>query len=94
MQPSRLGHILDDTPPRDYAAAPGSFLKYKGRFYGWVELQPGGQMVLTGRMPAFLKRNPGMGPLSIRSSGIAFTREAKGPLLEKAERYDGEIRPF
>ena len=29
--------------------------------------------------------------LSIRSSDIAFTMGAKGPLLEKAETYDGEI---
>ena len=31
--------------------------------------------------------------LSIRSRDIAFTMGAKGPLLEKAENYDGEI-PF
>lgn len=32
--------------------------------------------------------------LSIRSSDIAFTMGAKGPLLEKAENYDGEIPLF
>ena len=29
--------------------------------------------------------------LSTRSSDIAFTMGDKGPLLEKAENYDGEI---
>ena len=32
--------------------------------------------------------------LSIRSSNIAFTMGAKGPLLEKAENYDGEIAVY
>ena len=32
--------------------------------------------------------------LSIRSSNIAFTMGAKGPLLEKAENYNGEIPLF
>lgn len=39
----------------------------------------------------FLNLNIGMELLSIRSSDIAFTMGAKGPLLEKAENYDGEI---
>ena len=32
--------------------------------------------------------------LSIRSSDIAFTMGAKGPLLEKAAHFDGEIPLF
>ena len=32
--------------------------------------------------------------LSIRNSDIAFTMGAKGPLLEKAENYDGEIKIY
>ena len=39
----------------------------------------------------FLSLSPGMSLLSIRSSDIAFTMGAKGPLLERAERYEGEI---
>ena len=37
---------------------------------------------------------PEMRLLSIRSSDIAFTMGAKGPLLEKAARFDGEIPLF
>ena len=65
LHPSKLGHILDDTPP-----------------------------LLDYSMMDFLKVRPGMELLSIRSSDIAFTMGAKGPLLEKAENYDGEIPLF
>lgn len=49
---------------------------------------------MTEEMMAFLHLAPGMGLLSIRSSDIAFTMGAKRPLLEKAERFDGEIPIF
>ena len=33
LHPSKLGHILDDTPPLlDYSAGSGEFIKYKGAF--------------------------------------------------------------
>ena len=43
---------------------------------------------------AFLQLNIGAELLSIRSSDIAFVMGAKGPLLEKAENYDGVIAVF
>lgn len=93
--PSKLCHILDDTPPLlDYSAGSGEFIKYKGRSYCWVEISQEGQILLTKKMMDFLKVRPGMELLSIRSSDIAFTMGAKGPLLEKAENYDGEIPLF
>ena len=95
LRPSKLGHILDDTPPLlDYSAGSGEFIKYKGRSYCWVEISQEGQILLTKKMMDFLKVKPGMELLSIRSSDIAFTMGAKGPLLEKAENYDGEIPLF
>lgn len=92
LYPSKLGHILGDNPPLlDYTADSGEFIKYKGRFYCWTEISPDGQILLTEKMMNFLNLKPGMRLLSIRSSDIAFTMGAKGPLLEKAENYDGEI---
>lgn len=41
-----------------------------------------------------LALSPGDTLLAIRSSDIAFTMEAKGPLLERARRYAGEIPVF
>ena len=95
LHPSKLGHILDDTPSLlDYSAGSGEFIKYKGRSYCWIEISREGQILLTKKMMDFLKVGPGMELLSIRSSDIAFTMGAKGPLLEKAENYDGEIPLF
>lgn len=53
-----------------------------------------GLIRLTKPMMDFLRITPGMRLLSIRSSGIAFTMGARGPLLEKADRYNGVIPEF
>ena len=95
LQPSRLGHILEETPSlRDYTAEPGAFIRYKGRYYCWLNISPQGIVVLSEAMLDFLSLSPGMELLSIRSSDIAFTMGAKGPLLERAERCDGLIPAF
>lgn len=86
LHPSKLGHILDELPQLlHYTAAPGEFIKYKGRAYCWTPISEEGQIHLTEEMMTFLAVKPGMELLSIRSSDIAFTMGAKGPLLEKAE---------
>lgn len=95
LEPSKLGHILADIPElREYASPQGTFVKYKGRSYGWADISETGQIVLTEPMMEFLTLEPGMPLLAIRSSDIAFTMGAKGPLLEKAENYAGEIPVF
>lgn len=95
LLPSKLGHILAALPElRDYTAAEGTFLSYKGRSYCWLSVTADGQVRLTKPMMDFLRITPGMRLLSIRSSDIAFTMGAKGPLLEKADRYNGVIPEF
>ncbi len=95
LLPSKLGHILTETPSLlRYEAPEGHFLPYKGRAYCWTAISESGEIRLTEEMMVFLHLAPGMGLLSIRSSDIAFTMGAKGPLLEKAERFDGEIPIF
>ena len=95
LLPSKLGHILTETPELlNYAAPAGRFIPYKGRAYCWVEISEGGAVRLTGEMLAFLHLTPGMRLLSIRSSDIAFTMGAKGSLLERAAGFDGEIPMF
>ena len=95
LHPSKLGHILDDIPQLlNYTSKAGDFIKYKGRFYCWADISQTGQIILTKEIMDFLKIKPGMQLLSIRSSDIAFTLGAKGPLLERAENYDGEIPLF
>ncbi len=93
--PSKLGHILSDMPRlRDYAEQEGTFLKYKGRSYCWLSISESGMIRLTDDMMVFLGLEVGMELLSIRSSDIAFTMGAKGPLLEKADTYIGEIAVY
>ena len=95
LLPSKLGHILTETPSLlNYGAPEGCFLPYKGRAYCWMVISEAGEIRLTDEMMTFLRLEPGMRLLSIRSSDIAFTMGAKGPLLEKAEHFDGEFPIF
>lgn len=92
LEPSKLGHILADNPAlQDYRTREGEFVPYKGRSYCWLHISDMGVIQLNPDMMKFLALNTGMELLSIRSSDIAFTMGAKGPLLEKADNYEGEI---
>ena len=95
LLPSKLWHILTETPSLlDYEVPDGTFLPYKGRSYCWTAISETGEITLTEEMMAFLRLKPETRLLPIRSSDIAFTMGAKGPLLEKAARFDGEIPLF
>ena len=95
LEPSKLGHILTENPSLlTYNAPEGEFIPYKGRSYCWTSIAPDGKLLLTQEMLAFLRLTPRMDLLSIRSSDIAFTMGAKGPLLEKEKLFDGEIEVF
>lgn len=92
LEPSKLGHILTETPElREYTIKAGTFIKYKGRFYTWTEISDDGQIILTNEMQIFLKIKVGMRLLSIRSSNIAFTMGAYGPLVEESIKHENEI---
>lgn len=95
LEPSKLGHILAENPAlRDYQTAEGAFVPYKGRSYYWVCISEQGIIRLNRDMLRFLGLKVGMELLSIRSSDIAFTMGAKGPLLDKSEAYDGTIEVY
>lgn len=95
LEQSKLCHILTDNPAlQNYKTAEGDFIKYKGRSYCWIKVSDDGVIQLNNDMMKFLDLQVGMELLSIRSSDIAFTMGAKGPLLDKAENYDGEIKVF
>lgn len=95
LYPSRLRCILEDTPALlDYALPEGVFVQYKGRSYCWAGISQDGVIALPPDAAAFLRLSAGMELLSIRSSNIAFTMGAKGPLLEMAARYPGVIEVF
>lgn len=92
LEPSKLGHILTDNPAlQNYQATEGEFIRYKGRSYCWVNISESGVIQLSRQMSDFLHLRVGMELLSIRSSDIAFTMGATGPLLERADHYEGDI---
>lgn len=92
LKPSKLGHILTDTPAlMNYTSGCGEFIKYKGRFYCWADISADGKLVLSKHMLNFLNIAFGTELLCIRSSNIAFTMGAKGPLIDKAQNYKGVI---
>ncbi len=95
LEPSKLGHILTDNPAlQNYQTAEGEFVKYKGRSYCWVNISENGVIQLNQQILDFLNLKIGMELLSIRSSDIAFTMGATGPLLERADNYEGGIEIY
>lgn len=92
LEPSKLRHILTNNPAlQNYQTTEGEFVKYKGRSYCWINISEDGTIQLNQQILDFLNLQIGMELLSIRSSNIAFTMGATGPLLERADNYEGEI---
>ncbi len=92
---SKLKHILEDCPAlRDGLLSAGEFIQYKGRKYTWIGIDGNGVIKLPQSTLEVLELQSGMELLSIRSSDIAFTMGAKGPLLEKAHNFHGEIERY
>lgn len=69
-------------------------MQYKGRKYAWLDIDKNGVIKLPHSTLAVLELQSGMELLSIRSSDIAFTMGAKGPLLEKAHNCQGSIKKY
>ena len=72
----------------------GDFIKYKGRFYSWVSISSDGIIQLPNSTMQFLNLTVGDILMSIKSSDIAFTMGAKGPLMDKVYAYKGDIKTF
>ena len=95
LLPSQLSHILiENSDLLDYTLPEGTFIAYKGRKYGWLSIGKDGSLVLPHVLLDRLRLRPGDRLLSIRSSDIAFTMGAYGPLVERANRFDREIPCF
>ena len=69
-------------------------IQYKGRKYAWLGIDKSGVIKMPQSALSVLNLQSGMKLLSIRSSDIAFTMGAKGPLLEKAHNFQGEIERY
>lgn len=92
---SKLSHILEECPAlANYEIAEGEFVRYKGRSYTWLHISPTGVIKLTDNAMVFLGLSHGDSLMSIKSSNIAFTMGAKGPLMDKVQAYDGYIKRY
>lgn len=92
LPPSKIGRILKDTPSLLNDELPkGRFVRYKSRSFCRVAVIPDGSIRPPKEAAALLQLAPGMELLSIRSSDIAFTMGARGPLLKMPEAYSGPI---
>ena len=92
---SKLEHILKDCITlSNYELKEGDFIKYKGRFYSWVSISSDGIIQLPNSTMQFLNLTVGDILMSIKSSDIAFTMGAKGPLMDKVYAYKGDIKTF
>ena len=92
LSTSKLSHILHECPQLKNQSIPqGTLITYKGRQYTWLVVKENGSIQFTPQLLEQLHLNVGNELLCIRSSDIAFTMGAKGPLLEKAHNYSGNI---
>lgn len=95
LSTSKLSHILQECPQLENQSIPqGTLITYKGRKYTWLSLKQNGSIQLSPQLLKQLDLNVGNELLCIRSSDIAFTMGAKGPLLEKAYKYEGNIERY
>lgn len=89
---SKLGFVLAQTPAvSEYADAPYTWRRIKGRSYCWAPVTNMGELALPSETLTFLNMKPNDLLLSIRSSDIAFTMGHHGPLVERARNYAGTI---
>lgn len=95
LRGSKLKHMLEDCPAlRDCLLSEGEFMQYKEHKYAWLDIDKNGVIKLPHSTLAVLELQFGMELLSIRSSDIAFTMEAKGPLLQKAHNFQESIEKY
>lgn len=89
---SKISNILEDNEElKEYRLREGEFVKYKGRLYCWLTISKDGILRLNEEILNILSLKVGDKLLSIRSSDIAFTMGVKGPLIERAHQFEGEI---
>lgn len=96
LSSSKLKHSIDELPELTgkHSIGSGQFIPYKGRSYAWLPLSKDGTIQLPKQTLDFLNIRTGDRLMAIRSSDIAFTMGAKGPLIEKGINYSGQIEVF
>lgn len=92
---SKIGNVLTDIPSLiDYQIDEGEFVKYKGRLYCWQSVSKTGVLQFTDTLLNTLSLKVNDKLLSIRGSDIAFVMGVKGPLIERANSFEGKIEVY
>lgn len=95
LSASKLFHILTDCHQlREKTLPMDKLIIYKGRGYTWLPIGKGGIINLIPDLMKALGLQVNSELLAIRSSNLAFTMGAKGPLWEKAHAFKGEITRY
>ena len=77
-----------------YTIDEGEFVRYKGRGYTWLHISQNGVVRLPENTMRYLNLSCGDILMSIKSSDIAFTMGARGPLMDKVHSYPGHIKEY
>lgn len=88
------GLLLENAEFAAYKTEEGKLATYKGRQYTWLSITDTGIVRLSDDLCSNFSIKRGSNLLSIRSSNIAFTMALKGPLIESALDYDGEVLEY
>lgn len=92
LSKSKLNVILEENPKlNNYELREGEFAKYKGRLYCWLSITHDGVLRLSEEILKTFSVKKGDRLLAIRGSNIALGMGVKGPLIEQANKYTGEI---
>ena len=68
--------------------------KQLGRGYTWLHISQNGVVRLPENTMRYLNLSCGDILMSIKSSDIAFTMGARGPLMDKVHSYPGHIKEY
>lgn len=95
LETSQLHNILSECPAIGQNTAPLlAFVRYKGMGYCRAKINENGILQMTDQAAGYLGLEIGSELMAIRSSNIAFTMGAKGPLMDAAHAYQGKIEHY
>jgi hypothetical protein len=88
------GLLIDHPEFRYYSLPEGKPVKWKGRYYSWVKINKQGVFKLPAETFTCFNVKERDRLLSIRGSNVGFVLAVKGPLVEAANNFTGEIKDF
>ncbi|KAF5059013.1 MAG: hypothetical protein KO318_02685 [Methanobacterium sp.] len=95
LNQSIMKGLIEDYPEfEDYSLPEGKPVKWKGRYYCWAGINQQGIIKLSPETAGCFDIEENDKLLSIRGSNIGFVLAVKGPIIEAAKKYKGNIKEF